>query len=79
MKKVGGAWIDGKVYSAPFWVGYRNGSQILRLGYSDSIVQNLTQNAVHKYLVKTPYFLDYSRFHSGVYSYYGFNNPLSMW
>lgn len=28
-----------------------------RIGYNHQYVQSLTQNAVHKYLVKTPFFL----------------------
>jgi len=76
---VGGAWNNGKVYSAPFWFGYRSGSQILRVGISHPSVQSLTQNFVHKHFVKTPFFLDYSRFRGGIYSYYGYNNPLSLW
>ena len=76
---IGGGWPNGKVYSAPLWVGYRHGNQIQRIGFSHPYVQILTQNAVHRYIIKTPYFLDYSRFYTGFYSYYGYNNPLSVW
>lgn len=77
--KRGGGWINGQVYQAPFWIGIRNNNQIQRIGMSDRTVQRLTQNFVHKYLVKTPYFLDYSNFKTGLYSYSGFANPLSLW
>ena len=76
---VGGAWDDGKVYSAPFWVGYKSDRQVFRVGISHPAIQSLTQNFVHKHVVKTPFFLDYSRFQGGIYSYYGYNNPLSLW
>ncbi|MBR6262784.1 MAG: hypothetical protein IKR05_06155, partial [Prevotella sp.] len=72
-------WINGKVYFAPLWFGFSDGNQLYRFGYSHPIVQNLTQNAVHKYLVPTPYYLNYSRFHTGPYSYYGSKKPLSLW
>ena len=73
------AWRNGKVYFAPLWLGVSNENQLFRFGYSHPMVQNLTQNAVHKYLIKTPYFLDYSRFQYGLYTYYGNKNPLSIW
>jgi len=74
-----GAWKNGQVYNAPFWIGYRNGNQISRIGFSHSMVQNLTQNAVHKYLTPTPYFLNYDYFNSGLYFYSGYYNPFSLW
>ena len=73
------AWINGKAYYSPFWLGVSNGNQLYRFGYSHPMVQNLTQNAVHKYLVPTPYYLDYQRFDTGFYSYYGNKNPVSIW
>ena len=73
------AWNNGKVYSAPFWVGFKSGNQIFRFGYSAKIVQSLTQNVVHKYLVPTPYFIPGKEFYSGPFSYAGYNSPLSLW
>lgn len=64
---------------APFWIGFSRNGQSYRLGYSHPIIQNLTQNAVHKYVISTPYFLGYEKFKSGLYSYFGRNNPLSIW
>ena len=73
------AWRNGKVYFAPFWVGYKHNGQLYRIGYSHPMVQNLTQNLVHKHITPTPYFLDYERFSEGFYSYYGKYNPISIW
>ena len=78
-KNKDGAWRNGKVYFSPFWVGYTHNNQSLRIGYSNPIIQNLTQNAVHKYFTPTPYFLNYDNFKSGIYGYYGRTNPLSIW
>lgn len=71
-------WTNGRPYSAPFWVGYRNGNQITRLGFSHEIVHNLTQNMVHKFM-STPYYMSYDEFRRGAYFYTGYRNPLSLW
>jgi RHS repeat-associated protein len=71
-------WTNGRPYSAPFWVGYRNGNQITRLGFSSEIVHNLTQNMVHKFM-DTPYYMMYDEFRRGGYFYTGYRNPLSLW
>ena len=60
-------------------IGFKFDRQIYRLGYSDKIVQSITQNAVHKYLVPTPYFIPGREFSSGLFSYFGYNSPLSLW
>lgn len=73
------AWINGKVYFSPFWIGYKHNNQSLRIGYSNPIIQNLTQNAVHKFLTPTPYFLDYDKIREGAYVSFGRYNPLSIW
>ena len=73
------AWEKGNVYSAPFWIGLGKDSQIFRIGYSSRYVQTLTQNAVHKYITPTPFFTDYDKMHVGVFSYYGYNNPFTLW
>lgn len=72
------AWKSGKVYAAPFWIGIRNGNQISRIGYNGKIVQTLTQNLVHHYLVSTPDFTDY-KLSTPMYTYCGYNNPISIW
>jgi len=76
-----GAWNNGRVHFAPAWVGYRskNGHQLTRIGFSHPMVQNLTQNLIHKFLTPTPYFLNYNEFRSGGYFYSGYYNPHSLW
>lgn len=82
-KNKNGAWINGRVHFAPAWFGYRskNGRQVTRIGFSHPMVQNLTQNLIHKYtwLGNAPYFLNYDDFRTGGYFYSGYNNPLSLW
>lgn len=60
-------------------IGYKKGNQITRIGFSHSMVQNFTQNAVHKYATPTPYFLDYKNFKTGGYVYSGAYNRFSLW
>lgn len=43
-----GSWLNGKTYMAPFWVGFRQGNNITRSGYSHWLVQDLTQNFTHQ-------------------------------
>jgi len=74
-----GAWKNGQVYFAPFWIGYEKGNIIHRVGYSHPYVQSLTQNFVHKYITPTPFFLNYDNFRSGPYSYFGRKNHFSLW
>ena len=78
-KGIGGSWKKGDIYTAPFWFGYNHNGNVYRFGYSHNYVQSLTQNAVHKYLVKTPYFLGKDNFYKGLFIYNGYNNPLSLW
>lgn len=74
-----GTWEKGCAYSAPFWIGIRNGQLIQRFGYSHPYVQSLTQNLVHKYLVPTPFFKPSPSFYTGGFYNSGFNNPLTLW
>ena len=74
-----GAWVVGKVYSSPFWVGYNDRGTVHRYGFNHPYVQSLTQNFVHKYVSKTPFFLDYSNYHYNVYSSWGRKNNFDMW
>ena len=75
-----GAWNNGKVYSAPFWIGIKTNGSVFRIGYSHEIIQNLTQNLVHSTRIgPQSYYLNYTDLHRGIYSYFGYNNPLSIW
>lgn len=73
------AWNNGKVFEAPLWLGLRHGNHINRIGYSHRYIQSLTQNFVHKNIVKTPYFLNYNSFNEGIFMYSGYNNPFTLW
>lgn len=73
-----GAWKNGQVFHAPIWIGYKNGFNAFRIGLSMKSVQSLTQNLVHKFM-HTPYFLHYDHFKRGMFSYYGYYNPLTLW
>lgn len=74
-----GAWRDGRVFTAPLWFGYKSNGHVIRFGVSHPIVQNMTQNFVHKYkLGYAPFYLNYDYMYKGVYSYSGFDNPISL-
>ena len=75
----GNKWKNGKVYSAPVWVGYRSNNISYRVRYSHPYAQSLTQNFVHKYVTPTPYFFNYETFEQGIYSYSGNHNPFTLW
>ena len=70
-------WNNGMVYSAPLWIGYKQGSNIMRFGYQAPIIQNLTQNLVHK-LINNNYYLNYD-IHHNKFSYFGAYNPYTPW
>lgn len=76
-------WENGKVFSSPAWVGYRNGNQVFRYGYSHWKVQDVAQNGLHQsrtlHFANTHYFLDYSEFNKGIFNYYGYYNPYSLY
>lgn len=74
-----GAWKFGNVKMAPLWFGYRQGTNITRIGFSDKSIQALTQNLVHHTLVPTPDYTFYDSFYKGFTIYSGYNNPLSLW
>lgn len=75
-----GAWNNGKVYSAPFWIGIKTNGSVFRIGYNHETIQNMTQNLVHTTRIgPQSYYLNYTDLHRGIYSYFGYNNPLSIW
>ncbi|MDO8897531.1 MAG: polymorphic toxin type 23 domain-containing protein [Bacteroidales bacterium] len=79
------AWVDGQTYFSPLWLGIKQGNSIHRLGYSHPMVQDRSQNWVHRngffYLPfgRTHYFNKYAHFQYGLRGYSGFNNPYSLW
>jgi RHS repeat-associated protein len=76
-----GAWRDGKTYSSPLWVGFKMNGSVYRFGYSHPLVQDRTQNVIHKWFGpgRTNFFNNYDYFQYGTYNYYGYNNPYSLW
>ncbi len=76
-----GAWANGQTYSSPLWVGFKANGQVHRFGYSHELVQDRTQNVVHKWFGpgRTNFFNKYDNFNRGTYNYYGYDNPYSLW
>ena len=72
-------WTWGETFSAPVWVGYRQGNQIQRVGYSFRGAQDFQQNGIHKYIGRQNFYTGYNNFKSGFYSYSGYYNPFSLW
>jgi RHS repeat-associated protein len=80
-----GKWKNGQTYSSPFWIGYRSGGNVTRVGYSHPMAQSLTQDVTHKHgffgmpFGHANFFSNYNHFKRGGYSYSGYNNPYSLW
>ena len=76
-----GAWRNGKVYHSPWYVGYRVGNSVSRLGYSHPSAQDLTQNNIHRLFRygRQNYYVDYSEFSGGLYMKSGYNNKHTLW
>jgi len=75
------AWANGQTYSSPLWVGFKMNSSVYRYGYSHPLVQDRTQNVIHKWFPpgRTNFFNKYDNYQYGTYNYYGYNNPYSLW
>ncbi|MDR1372274.1 MAG: hypothetical protein LBJ17_03990 [Dysgonamonadaceae bacterium] len=75
------SWKDGRVYSAPIWVGVRSGNSISRFGYSFRGSQDLQQNGIHSRtgFGNQNYYLNYQDFYSGIYLNSGYYNSFSLW
>ena len=81
-----GSWIGGLVTSAPAYIGFRNGNEITRFGYSSRWVQDRTQNFIHRNFGINQlsfgyqnYYNDYSQMKEGLYSYSGFYSPYTLY
>jgi len=85
LKEDFGAWINGKVFSAPGYIGVRDGNNVFRMGYSSKWVQDRTQNWVHRngflYLPfgHQNFYTDYSKMYQGAWGYSGYYNPFSLY
>jgi len=75
-----GEWKNGQVYSSPLWIGYRNGNNILRIGYSHWIVQDFFQDGLHNWGPSPQhYYTQHDHFKYGGYLYSGYYNPFSLY
>lgn len=76
-----GAWIKGLVYSAPAYIGIRQGNSVTRFGYSSRWVQDKTQNFIHRnfYPGRQHLYNDYSQMYEGWYNYTGYYNSLTLY
>jgi hypothetical protein len=78
------AYADGRVFSSPLYVGYKQGGKVTRIGLNQPWVQDATQNGVHLYLSKasplfpTPY-QGHPDYYSSAYRYRGYYNPYSLY
>jgi len=74
-----GAWRFGDVYSSPMWLGHRNANTVSRIGYSHPLIQDKTQNWVHRCLVRQNYYNNYTMSTYGAYMHSGYNNSFSLY
>lgn len=73
------AWTNGQVFSSPVWIGYKNGNQMRKVGFSHKAVQDVFQNGLHQSWFPTPYYLNYDNFKGGIYSKWGYYNPYTLY
>ncbi len=83
-----GAWVDGQVYSAPLYVGYRRGNSVTRIGINNPWVQDRTQNFIHKNFGIGNFSIGYQNFYNKydyfteginrITSYSGYYNPYTL-
>jgi hypothetical protein len=76
-----GAWDIGETFASPLYVGYRIGSSVSRIGYSHPLVQDRTQNFVHRWVPfgRQNYYNKYNYFQAGSYLYSGYYSAFSIW
>jgi len=76
--KVKQTYADSEIYGNPIWFGYRNGNNVIRIGYSHPVVQDVTQNGWHL-LTKVPLlYTPYGKY-SSRYNYNGYYSPFSLY
>ncbi|NOZ33948.1 MAG: hypothetical protein GXO80_01440 [Chlorobi bacterium] len=81
-----GVWNNGQTYRAPFYVGYRFGNRIERIGYSHKYVQQFFQNyLIHRHgfglttATNQNLYASYDKMYTGIWGYSGWYNPYSIW
>ena len=73
-----GSWIDGLVNSSPLYVGYKLGRNVYRAGVNAPIIQDKTQNFIHRNIMAQNYYNKYSDY-KGPYFQIGNQNPFSIY
>ncbi len=79
------SWKNGQTYFSPFYVGVKSGGNVYRLALSAPIVQDRTQNWVHRngfFYLPVGYqhfYTKYDNFKSGIFIYERKNQPFSLW
>jgi hypothetical protein len=71
------AYSDGEVYYSIFYIGYRYGNRIIRIGVNHPIIQDITQNGWHTIANKPFFYTPYGQYFS-LYVYIGYYNPFSL-
>jgi hypothetical protein len=81
-----GAWDNGQVYHAPLYISHRSGNRVSRIGFSNPMVQDRTQNFIHKNFGFGNFGFGYQNFYNkydnftgGIYSYSGIYNPYTLY
>jgi len=72
------AYSDGKVYRSVFYVGYRFGNLIIRIGVNHPVIQDILQNGWHIMVNKPFFYTPYGQYFSP-YIYIGYYNPFSLY
>jgi len=73
-----GTYRDSEVYSSPFYIGRRQGTNVLRLGINHPVVQDITQNGFHLLIGSPLLYTPYGKY-SSRYIYSGYHNPYSIY
>lgn len=71
-------WRNGVVSNSPAYIGYRYGNVVVKAGINSPRVQNMTQNYIHRNLVKQHYYNKYTSY-EGPYFEVANQNPLSIY
>jgi len=80
-----GAWVDGLVFDSPLYVSHRYGNKVSRIGFSHPMIQDRTQNFIHKNFGIGNFSIGYQNFYNkytysgGIYKYSGIYSPYTLW
>jgi hypothetical protein len=77
--------VDGLVFDSPLYVSHRYGNKVSRIGFSHPIIQDRTQNFIHKNFGIGNFSIGYQNFYNkytysgGIYKYSGIYSPYTLW